>query len=82
MVVGLLIGTRVYHDGRLVTENHATDGVLWSGEASHEGDHSKDADASTEQVESPAVRDQLVVQDGDCERVHVLAEDDGTSSSG
>ena len=80
VVVGRL-STRVHNDGGRLAENHATDGVLWSGEASHEGDHSKDADASTEQVESPAKGCQLVVQDGCCEHVHVLVKDDGSRSS-
>ena len=51
-----LLVLRGHHSGGgyRLAENHAVDSVLRSGEASHEGDQPKDADSSTEQVESPA----------------------------
>lgn len=52
------------NNGTRLAENHAADGVLWCREASHEGDHAKDNDTSTEHVESPAIGSQLEVHDG------------------
>lgn len=77
---GLLL-THPNNNGTRLAENHAADGVLWCREASHEGNHAKDADASTEHVESPAIGSQLEVHDGWREHIHVLVEDDGTCSS-
>ena len=77
---GLLL-THPNNNGTRLAENHAADGVLWCREASHEGDNAKDADTSTEHVESPAIGSQLDVHDGWREHIHVLVEDDGTCSS-
>ena len=80
----LLLVLHGYHTGWRCSrqaENHAAESVLWSGEASHEGDQRKEAESNTEQVESPAKGECLEAHDGCHEYVRVLGGDDGTGSS-